>query len=1032
MKPFLINMVLFGIMMSVSSNVSAEPLPIKVFILAGQSNAVGYNHIREITKDVKEIDELTGEHSPVLFWPGTNSKPEYSGKWIPLRLGCSSIAIEDAYKDGCFGPEIGFAMSMHKEMPGEKIAIIKYAVGATGIAWSKDYSDYIPGYENFNDQGVNCYPQSDSKPGGVLYQDLMQNVKTALDSLQKQGFTYEIAGFLWMQGEHEAGLSKKMAEQYDVLLDIFRKSVRCDLHSNDMPFIVGEINSHDWAFGDIARESQVKACNKDSRTILIKTTDLPREGVGGTAHFDADGMLLLGERFAQGVLKLHEKYPYQNSGLTVEERVKDLLGRMTLHEKILQMMHFQGNRDGNGYGCVVNTGLDADSAAAAFAELQRYFQEKTRWGIPALICTEALHGVHQGNCTIYPQALAVGSTFNPELVKKMVEMMAKELKAMHIRQVLAPDLDLARELRWGRVEETYGEDPFLSAALGVVYVQTMQQNGIVCTPKHFVAHGSPTGGLNLASVSGGEREFRSIYLYPFEKVIRQANPWSLMNCYSSYDGEPVAGSYHYLTELLREELGFKGYVYSDWGSINLLHIFHHTASDNVEAAKQALEAGIDVEATGNLYLALEKMVQEKTLDIRYIDTAVSRVLYVKFASGLFDNPISEGIDVKQVIHSKESIDLAMEIAGESIVLLKNDQSILPLSANKYKSIALIGPNADQFQPGDYSWTRKKEFGVTPLQGIQSLAGNTMRINYAQGCDAWSNNKDGFGEAILAAKESDLAVIVVGTVSSTIADNANSTSGEGFDLHDIRLPGVQEELIKEIKALNKPIVVVLVAGKPLAIPWIKDNAEAILVQWYGGEQQGHALAGVLFGKINPSGRLNVSFPQSVGHLPCYYNHLPTDKGYYHIPGSSVKPGRDYVFSNPDSLWNFGHGLSYTAFRYVDAVVSKNEVADGDIISIDVTVENTGKRDGTEVIQLYVRDVVSSVVTPVKQLKAFSKVQINAGQTKTVHLVMPVSELTLYNKEMKKIVEPGEYELQIGAASDDIRITKKINVVNPLRE
>lgn len=725
-------------------------------------------------------------------------------------------------------------------------------------------------------------------------------------------------------------------------------------------------------------------------------------------------------------------YPYQNSKLPVEKRVKDLLTRMTLHEKILQLQHLHDvtgaeNLKVNSYGCAVNTNVDADKIAKINTEMQQHAKNKTRLGIPLLTCTEALHGAYQGNCTIYPQAIAQGSTFNPELVKKMVNHIAQDLKAMHIKQVLSPDLDIARELRWGRVEETYGEDPFLNATMGIAYVKEMQGQGIVCTPKHFVAHGSPMAGLNLASVSGGEREFRSIYLYPFERLIKEAKPLSIMNCYSSYDDIPVAGSHYYLTELLRNELGFKGYVYSDWGSVEMLRSHHQTAGSNAEAARQALTAGIDLEAAGSTYRELEKLVQEKKLDIKYIDKAVSRVLYVKFVSGLFDNPINEGFDINKTVHSKESIELAREIANESIVLLKNS-SILPLSPNKYRTIALIGPSADKFQPGDYSWSRKNEHGITPLQGLRNTAGSSFTINYAKGCDAWSQNKDGFAEAVATAKKSDISVIVVGTESGTFTDNQNASCGEGFDLHDIKLPGVQEDLIKEIKETGKPIVVVLVSGKPLAMPWVKDNADAILVQWYGGEQQGNALADVLLGNVNPSGKLNVSFPQSVGHLPCYYNYRPSDKGFYKQPGSIDKPGRDYVFSNPNALWSFGYGLSYTTFSYLDATISKEEVKANDIITIDVKIRNTGNIDGKEVVQLYVRDVVSSVVTPIKQLKAFSKIFVKAGEEKTARLTLPISELALYNKDMKKVIEPGEFELQIGSASDDIKITKKIRFTN----
>ena len=609
----------------------------------------------------------------------------------------------------------------------------------------------------------------------------------------------------------------------------------------------------------------------------------------------------------------------------------------------------------------------------------------------------------------------------------MVQFIAQDLKAMNIKQVLAPDLDIARELRWGRVEETYGEDPFLNGTMGVAYVTTLSKNKIVCTLKHFVAHGTPNGGLNLASVSGGERELRSIYLLPFEKVIKEASPLSIMNCYSSYDGIPVTSSKYFLTDILRKELGFKGYVYSDWGSVDMLKSFHHTAANNAEAAQQAVEAGLDLEASSSCFSELEKLVLEKKMDVKYINQAVSRILYTKFACGLFDEPINNGSDVNRIIHSKESIALAKEIADESIVLVKNENAILPLSTNKYKSIALIGPSANQFQPGDYSWSKKTDHGITPLQGLQAAVGNEVKINFAKGCDVWSQNKDGFREAVSAVEKSDLAILVVGTESGTFTDNKNVTCGEGFDLSDLKLPGVQEDLIKEVKALGKPIIVVLVSGKPLAIPWVKENADAVLVQWYGGEQQGTTLADVLFGKVNPSGKLNVSFPQSVGILPCYYNYLPTDKGFYRNPGSINKPGRDYVFNKPGALWSFGYGLSYTTFQYMDAVVSKEVVKATDTITIDVKVKNTGSIDGKEVVQLYVRDIVSSVVTPVKQLKAFKKEFIKAGDAKTVRLSLPINDLFLYNKDMKRIVESGQYELQIGTASDDIKIRKTITVI-----
>jgi len=740
-------------------------------------------------------------------------------------------------------------------------------------------------------------------------------------------------------------------------------------------------------------------------------------------------LLIFSNTFAE---QTGQKQPYKNSKLPTELRVKDLLSRMTLHEKILQLQHIQDavktdTLNGFSYGSIMNTNSSAEDVSKQIISIQNYLVNKTRLGIPALTITEALHGVYQGGCTIYPQAIALGSTFNPSLVSKMVELISLDLNALNIKQVLAPDLDIARELRWGRVEETFGEDPFLIAQMGVAYVKTAQKNNIICTPKHFVAHGTPTGGLNLSSVSGGERELRSLYLYPFEKVIKEAHPSSFMNAYSSYDGVPLAGSQYYLTDLLRTELGFKGYVISDWDAVKQLYDFHFTAANKADAAKQAVMAGIDIEASSTCFLELEKLVQDKKIDIKYIDLAVSRVLKTKFECGLFDKPIIEQVNLKAVIHSPKSIALAKEIADESIVLLKNENSILPLSTEKYKSIAVIGPNADQFQPGDYSWGRKKENGVSALAGLKNKYGEKVTFNYAQGCDGWSKNKTGFAEAIDAAKKSDMAVVVVGTSSGTFSDNKNATCGEGFDLSDLKLPGVQEDLIKEIKATGKPLIVVLVTGKPLAIPWVKEHADAILLQFYGGEEQGNALADVLFGKVNPSGRLNVSFPQSVGNLPCFYNYKPSDKGLYKVHGSTEKPGRDYVFSSPDALWSFGYGLSYTSFSYEDAVVNKTKVKANDTIFVDVKIKNTGTVDGKEVVQLYVHDVVGSVVIPVKQLKAFEKVDLKSGESKTIRLTLPISELALINQQMKKVVEPGDFELQIGAASNDIKITKTFSVV-----
>lgn len=545
--------------------------------------------------------------------------------------------------------------------------------------------------------------------------------------------------------------------------------------------------------------------------------------------------------------------------------------------------------------------------------------------------------------------------------------------------------------------------------------------------KHFGAHGAPQGGLNLASVSCGQRELLSIYLKTFETVVKEAKPWAVMSSYNSWNNEPNSSSHYLMTELLRDRWDFQGYVYSDWGAIGMLNYFHKTAQNSAEAAIQALTAGLDAEASDNSYAELQQLVENGMLDVKYIDQAVARILTAKFNMGLFEYPLPMEKNYDKVVHAPAHVSLARKIAEESIVLLQNENNILPLQMNKLKSIAVIGPNADQVQFGDYTWSRDNKDGVTLLEALKERVGNQLTLNYAKGCDLVTDDRSGFKEAVDVAKKSDVCIVVVGSASASLArDYSNATCGEGFDLSDLTLTGVQEDLVEAIHATGKPVIVVLLSGKPFAMSWIKENIPGIVVQWYPGEQGGLALADMLLGKVNPSGKLNYSFPQSVGHLPCYYNYLPTDKGFYRSPGSKNKPGKDYVFSSPKALWAFGHGLSYTDFEYLSATISKEDYACEDVIEVTIAIRNTGDYDGLEVPQVYVRDMVSSVVMPVQELKGFEKVLIKKGETKQVIIKIPVSELALYNKEMKKVVEPGAFELQIGRASDDIRIKKVITV------
>lgn len=734
---------------------------------------------------------------------------------------------------------------------------------------------------------------------------------------------------------------------------------------------------------------------------------------------------------------------YKNPQAPVEQRVEDLLGRMTLEEKVAQMRHIHfkhynsdgrvdidkliKSTDGLSFGCVEAFPYSSEQYLNAMYQIQKHMRYHTRLGIPVIPVMEGLHGVVQDGCTIFPQSIALGATFNPQLIRKVGHFVGKEMQAIGAKQALAPDLDIAREPRWGRVEETYGEDPLLISKMGAAYINGLQDHKQIPTLKHFVAHGTPEGGLNLASVRGGRRELLGLYAKPFEYVIRECHPLSVMNCYSSYDGEPITSSPYFLKSLLRDSLHFKGYVYSDWGSVSMLECFHHVAVNNAEAAQKAITAGLDLEASSDCYQYALELIRQGKISEKDIDDAVRHILYTKFASGLFEDELPDTMGLKRNVHTPEAIEVALNTARESIVLLENKNDCLPLSADKLSSIAVVGPNADHVQFGDYSWSDQKKDGVTPFEGIRKLVGKQVQVNYAKGCDLWSQDKKGFDEAVKAVQKSDLTIVCVGTQSALLARASDpATSGEGFDLSNLTLPGVQQELVDEIAKQGKPFIVVLVTGRPLVTGSFNKRCNALLVQWYGGEQSGTALAEVLFGKVNPSGRLPISFPKSVGHLPCYYNYLPTDKGFYNRKGTLETPGRDYVFSDPYAEYSFGFGRSYTRFAYSNLKVQRRKLAEKDTLTVTFDVTNQGTRIGMEVPQLYIRDLVGSVTTPVKQLYAFEKVAIAPKETKQLTFKVPVGELALYNNEYKKVVEPGDFSVMIGSSSDNILLTDTVTV------
>lgn len=763
-------------------------------------------------------------------------------------------------------------------------------------------------------------------------------------------------------------------------------------------------------------------------------------------------ILTFGILILSSCLSKENKRPiYTDPTKPVEKRVTDLLNRMTLEEKIAQLSeagcddmkednlvksaHFSAKQYKNGVGSIHGFTLNITEFASAVNKIQKYLVEETRLGIPAIFLSESLHGLVQDGATIFPQSIAMGSSWNPDLVWKVGSVIRKEVKAIGASQVLSPDLDVVRELRWGRVEETYGEDPYLVSEMGIAMVKGLQEGdspdgtALIATAKHFLTYSSPMGGLNLASSPGGWYELYNTHLPPFKAAIQKAGILSVMSVYSSYDGYALSSSKEIYTDLLRDKLGFKGYVYSDWGAVGMLHNFHKVADSYAKAALLALTAGVDLEAPApKCYQYLDSLVKNKILDEKYIDNAVSHILYAKFKSGLFENPYVDEKNILSKIHTQEHVALAKEMADESIVLLKNENNILPLNASKIKSLAVIGPNADQVQFGDYTWSRDNKDGITLLEGLKNILPENVKINYSKGCDLVSLDTRGIKDAVKAVKNSDVAIVAIGTASASLArDYSNCTSGEGFDLSNLDPTGVQQQLVEAVAATGKPVIVVLIQGKPFSIPWIKKNIPAIVEAWYPGEQGGLSIAEIIFGKINPSGKLPVSFPKSVGHLPCYYNYLPTDKGYYKQRGSYEKPGRDYVFSDPYSLWPFGFGLSYTTFSYDNINLSSSKLSFDDTLKVKISVTNTGKMDGKETVQLYIRQEYCSVVRPIKELKAFKKVFIKAGETKQVTLNVIMKDCGYYNNKGKYLLEPGKFFIMVGTSSEDIKFTETVDVL-----
>jgi len=743
---------------------------------------------------------------------------------------------------------------------------------------------------------------------------------------------------------------------------------------------------------------------------------------------------------------------YRNPDLSMEERTSDLISRMTLEEKTAQLkatmpMMLPGSEPGssfvdqkgvfspdgaaillkNGMGEIAHAGGNrGPGEMAEFTNtIQKWARENTRLGIPILFHEECLHGHAARKGTSFPQALALASTWDPEFVETVFEAVALEVRSRGAQQCLTPVLDLGRDPRWGRTEETYGEDPLLVSRIGVAAIRGFQGSGlsidkshVIATAKHFAVHGQPEGGTNIAPGNFSERIIREQFLKPFEAAVKEGNIQSVMASYNEVDGIPLHANAYYLDDILRKEWDFEGLVVSDYNGIRRLRNQHYVAGSPEESAKIALEAGVDIELPdGEDFVTLNDLVRNGKLSEKYVDRATARVLRLKFLTGLFDDPYVDPGKAEEVTNSKDHQELALEAAQKAIILLKNEGSLLPLDRNQYKRIAVIGPNADVVRLGGYSG--RPERGTSILEGIRSKVGKSTEVLYAEGCKITETGSGMFAseiklgdpklnaqrirEAVQIARKADLIILALGG-NELSAREAWGPDHLG-DRSSLDLLGNQNELVEKMLALEKPIVVFLLHGRPNTIPYIAENVPAILEGWYLGQEGGTAVADVLFGDVNPGGKLPITIPRSVGQLPVYYYQKPTAQ-------------LQYMDSTAEPLYPFGWGLSYTTFEYTDLALSPDTIETEGKVNVSVKITNNGNYRGDEVVQLYIRDEVSTVTRPVKELKGFRRITLDPGQTQTVEFSLGPESLSFLGPDMHLVVEPGTFKIMVGGNSIDL--------------
>mgnify|MGYP000665949377 CR=1 FL=1 len=772
-------------------------------------------------------------------------------------------------------------------------------------------------------------------------------------------------------------------------------------------------------------------------------------------------------------------HPYKNPENSLQARVDDLLPRLSLPEKIAQLHafwlflckhgnhqprddRFTGISDSNALNERLKLGLGqitrplgtkkvtAREGVLALNTLQKFMLEETRWGIPVISHEECLSGLMASGATLFPSSLAFGATWNPDLIRQVGAAIAQEMRSVGCHQGLAPVLDVARDARWGRTEETFAEDPYLTGVLATRYVQGLQgdKRDVLATLKHYVGHSYSEGARNHAPVHLGWRELNDDFMLPFEMAVKLGNAASVMPAYHDIDNEAVHASHHLLTQVLREQWGFDGLIVADYIGVTLLHSHHGVASDLAEAAALSFNAGLDIELPGDdCAPQLEQALERGLISIDTINSTVRRVLTEKFRLGLFEKPFTDADAIE--LRSADTVDLAREVAEQAVVLLENNGT-LPLVQNS--KIAVIGPTADDplAMLGDYSFPvhlinhgEHEDIAtvVTPLAGLRAVYGEA-NVSFSQGCfildkrgtgtpvfpgdvddstslkqlSPLSSRVDLMDDAVTAALDADVAIVCVGDLSGIFQ---TGTVGEGSDTDSLNLPGVQLQLLAAVVATGKPVVVVLSSGRPYNLGGLESQLAAQVMSFFGGEQGGTALANILSGRSEPSGRLTLSVPRSAGACPYYYNHK--------FKSSGTPVARHFGSDYP-----FGHGLSYTSFEYSDLVLERPcvDIKTGKI-ELSLKIRNTGARQGVAVPQLYIRDQLASMVRPIKELKAFQRVPLTAGASALLSFSLPVDMLNFTGREGVRIVEPGHFDLMVGASSADIKLQCSVELIGEVR-